>query len=461
MNTHLPQHMQEAVITLASLEAEQSVLGALLLDDSAFDRIQGLEPRAFFDPAHRLIFEAVIALAREGKAFDIVTTSDRLESHGHLAKIGGLAYLATLAQNTPSAANIRRYAEIVKTRHAERQMQSAGNFIRQIATERDRSLADRQAEAMRLLEDITDTCTGHPTEVTAAEAAKALLDSVDERSTRPDGALGGLSTGLAALDQQLDGLHRGELVVIGGRPSMGKSCVGELVARTNAKHGANVRYVSYEMPSSDILARTAAAEADIPLEHIRKGRMTDDEWTRLTSFVGLPSEWRLTIDDSSSTTVEQIAARARAQKRRGGLDLLIIDHLHLIPRSGRNEVAELGEITAALKRLARELNIPVVLLAQLSRASATNGGRAPTLADLRGSGSIEQDADAVIFVHRQAYYDEQANPGEAELIIGKQRNGPVGSVRVGWRGDLVRFQDLIPNNWSPPIKRRSTNNFDL
>lgn len=440
----------QAIAALASVESEQSVLGALMISNDAIDLCATLRSDMFFDRANGIIFSAIRSLIAEGKPADVVTVTERLEAMGRADEFGGIAHLADLYQNTPSAANLRRYVEIVQTRHAERQMRLAGDLIAELATERDgRTLAERQAEAMRLLESIGDNAGDGAREQTAAEAMLACIKDIDDRMSRPEGELGGLPSGLAALDDMLDGLRPGELIVIGGRPSMGKSCLGEIIARTNAKRGQAVRVQSYEMPGKDLMARSAAADRGINLQHIRKARMTHDEYLDFELFVGSMGRWNLVIDDDAAG-VDKIAARSRTQRRRTGLDLLIIDHLHLIPKLGKNEVQEIGEITGTLKRLATELSVPVVLLAQLNRAAANGVVRAPTLTDLRGSGAIEQDADVVIFPHRPGYYSDDANPGEAELHIAKHRNGPVGVVGVGWRGDFVRFQDQIPTDWNPP-----------
>ena len=234
---------------------------------------------------------------------------------------------------------------------------------------------------------------------------------------------------------------------------MGKSCLGEQISRAAAKLGKGVRLHSYEMPAADLTLRSASADKSIVFEKLRKGeKLIQEDYDKFSNFVQQMDGWNLIIDEDVGATVEKIALRARRQKRKTGLDLLVIDHLHLIPiRSGNNNRAQaLADITGAFKRLSRELKISIVLLAQLNRETAKGGGRRPNMADIRDSGGIEQDADTIILVHRPGYYDDNANPGEAELIVGKNRNGPTGTVAVGWNGQHVRFQDMPPVDWTPP-----------
>lgn len=451
---------EQLIASLSSLDSEHAVIGGLLINNDAIDQCQTLTHTMFFNRVHGLIYKAIGSLLTEHKPADVVTVAERLNQMGHGHEFGGISYLAEIQRHTPSAANMRRYVDIVRTRNAERQMLLASDVIAGLATERDgRSLCDRQAEAMQLLETICDNAASGERELTAGEAMLACIRDIQQRIDRKDGELGGLPTGLNELDEMLDGLRAGELIVIGGRPSMGKSVLAENIARLNLKRGAAVRVQSYEMPGKDWMARSAAAENSIPLENIRRARMTEDEYLRFSAFVGTSSDWRLTIDEDAAP-VEKICARARAQKRRAGLDLLVIDHLHLMPKPGKNEVKEIGDITGALKRLALELQVPVLLLSQLNRAGASGVVRAPNLADLRSSGTIEQDADVVIFPHRPGYYDDTIHLGIAELHVSKHRNGPVGKINLGWRGDMVRFQNKVPHDWNPPRSKAAHQNDD-
>jgi len=443
--------MTDNAYPLSYIEGEQSIIGGLMLSNDAIDACSDLRVGMFFDPANAKIYQAIVELIADGKPADVVTVHEALEACGLDDVCGGISYLATVSQNTPSAANIRRYVDIVKDRASERQLLQVGDLVRDLAVERNgRLISDRHAEAVRLLGEIEITAIEGSREKTAAEALHDGIREIDHRLSVPEGELGGLHTGLRELDRMLDGLHKGELIIVGARPSMGKSCIGEMISRVNAKRGYAVRFQSYEMPAKHLMFRSAAAEMEINLEKIRKAKMSREEYDKFAIFVGMSAEWRLVIDEDSPT-IDKIAVRCQAQRRKTGLDLLIVDHLHLIPLPGRgNEAKELGDVTSRLKRLARDLDIPVVLLAQLNRANSSGVARPPNLTDLRGSGSIEQDADVVIFPHRPGYYDDQANPGEADLIVSKQRNGPVGKICVGWRGDYVRYQDSVPSDWNPP-----------
>lgn len=440
--------------SLSSLDSEHAVIGGLMINNDAIDDCTTLQPPMFFYPVHGFLFKAIRSLIADSKPADVVTVAARMDEMGHKDAYGGIAYLAEIQQHTPSAANIRRYIEIVKTHHAERQMLLASDEIASLATERDgRKLADRQAEAMKLLEAISETASEGEHAVTAAEAMLAAIREIDTRMKRADGELGGLPTGLYALDELLDGLRKGELIVIGGRSSMGKSVLAENIARYNLKRGAAVRWQSYEMPAKDMMMRGAAAEMGILIDNIRKAGMSQDEFWRFESFVGMSAEWNMLIDNDQAN-IDKICARARTHKRKRGLDLLVVDHLHLVPIEGRNEVRELGEITGSLKRLALELDIPVLLVAQLNRGNESGTPRPPRLTDLRGSGAIEQDADVVIMPHRPAEYDPDLHLGEAELHVTKHRNGAKGILQVGWRGDFQRFQNKVDREWNP-IRRHA------
>lgn len=439
----------------SSIESEQSVIGGLLSNNQAWDRVCDLLTADMFSRQdHREIFETIRSRIEAGEVADVLTVSESLDASGVLGDTPVLMYLAEMVREVPTAIGIRRYAEIVSEKAALRGLAMAGAKLIELASARSTMpVVDRQAEAVKAVDQVANTAaaTHQGTEVSVVDALDAAITKIDERLSRR-GALGGLSTGLKALDNLLDGLRPGELIVVGGRPSMGKSCVGELIARRAAKDRKAVRVQSYEMPASDLLTRSAAAEQSIPLEAIRKATMDEDQYNAFTAFVGCSADWNMVIDEDTSATVDRVAMRARNQRRRSGLDLLVVDHLHLIPVRGDNRAQALGDVSAALKRLARELGIPVVLLAQLNRETAKGGGRRPTLSDLRDSGAIEQDADVVVLIHRPGYYDEQANPGEAELIVAKHRNGPTGTAAVGWHGGMVRFQDYPPHDWTPVVR---------
>lgn len=430
-----------------NLEAECGIIGRILANNSLIEDTAELSPSMFFSEYHRQIFKAAQELNQQGRSVDIITLSEKLEEIPS-PEDGWIAYLATIQNNTPTT-SIHAYINIVKEKSASRALMCIGEKITKLAAE-GRSPQEKQAEAMQMLETLSTSAAPDSTEISAHQAIENAIQKFDDRLKRA-GELGGLSTGVKALDKMLDGLRPGELIIIGGRPSMGKSCLGESISRAAARQHKAVRFHSYEMPAADLMLRASAASQSISFEKIRKGeKLNQEDYSKFSAFVSSSHQWNLIIDEDTSANVDAIALRAIRQKRKTGLDILIIDHLHLMPIKGENRAQALGVVSARLKRLARELKIPVVLLAQLNRESAKGGNpRKPTLADLRDSGSIEQDADVVILLHRPGYYSDSANQGEAELIIAKHRNGPVGTVAAGWDGRYVRFQDRPPTDWSP------------
>lgn len=430
----------------SSISGEQSIIGALLLDNDAIDKCSTITEDSFFDFVNGKIFSAITSIISSGKPADIITVSDYLDSRS--IEFGGIGALAEFQQCTPSAAAVGRYVKIVHDRHVERQMIHASAEIADLAMANNgESIECRQAKALSLIESIADDHAYQKSESTASEAMHELLQDMQDRMSKEPGTLGGMSVGLKAVDDILDGLKNGELIVIGGRSSMGKSVLAEIVGRTSAKDRKKVRVHSFEMPAKSWIARGAASNNSIALKRILEAKLNDDEYDKFSAFVGMVNEWDLKID-TDIIGWEQIALRARAHKRKYGLDLLLVDHMHLIPLPGRDTVRELGDISSGMKRLARELNIPVVLVAQLNRGNAVQV-RAPTMTDLRGSGSIEQDADVILLVHRPAEYDDSKPASEAQIIVAKNRNGETGDVLVGWRGDYVRFQDKVDSDYQP------------
>lgn len=435
-----------------SVEAEQSVLGAVMFDPDCLFRAP-LAVDDFSQWPHRAIWQAIKRLELHNLPIDVMTVFGVLEESNEAEGVGGLAYLGSLTQNTPSSANVHRYAEIVADRAAERRLLAASHDLAELAVARDgRTVAEKQAAALALVGRVATDATAEGQTMKMGDAAKLAIAAMQARMEREEDSLGGLTTGLKRLDAALDGLREGDLLVVGGRPSIGKSVLGEALARAVAKSNLPVRFHSYEMPAKDLALRQLSAGSGVPLTKLRTARgLEDEDYHRFTVFACEQNEYPIWIDNDSSASVDQICLRARQQHRRSGLSLLVVDHLHLMPIRGDNPAVALGEITKALKGLATSLQIPVVLLAQLNRETARSGGRRPTLSDLRASGNIEQDADVVILVHREGYYDDQANPHEAELIIAKHRNGEVGTVRVGWNPECVRFEDAPPT-WIPSKK---------
>lgn len=424
---------------LCNAEAEQSVLGAILIDNGAADQIAALPSKAFFWEANRLIYQTMLKMAAQNQPIDVVTLDNALQQRGLSEITGGLAYLIDLQQNTPSAKLVERYAKIISDCAAERELRQAAETIAELAAEREgRSIADRQAEAVSLLDKISETAAGSSEEMSYIDALNSTIAHF-ERVSNADGLLG-FSTGLASLDSATNGLQRGNLSIIGARPSMGKSVLAENIARHCAKQGLSVRFQSYEMSAVEIIQRGAAAEYGIDFGRLKKFQMKADESANFGRYHAQAAEWRFLID-TEMLGIEELCARCRLMKRRGGLDLLVVDHLHLMPRAGRDAVGELDEITARLKRLAMELQIHVLLVAQLNRGNEKQSDKRPTMSDLRGSGGIEQNANLIIMPYRDGYYDSDASQTAAELIIAKNRDGERGVLDVKWEGEFQRFSD--------------------
>lgn len=429
--------MTEQFEILASLEAEQSVLGAILIDNDSANLLTDLTPNDFFSDKNGLIFKTAMSMISDGLPVDVITLDAELGKRGLSEETGGLGYLIDLQQNTPSAANVSRYARLVSESAAERELRFAAEQIERLATERDgRSIADRQAEAVALLDKISGTAAGRSEEMSYEDAIRATLHHW-ERISETDGMLG-FSTGLKCLDEVTGGLQRGNLTVIGARPGMGKSVLAENIARHCAKNGLSVRFQSYEMSGVELTQRGASAEYSIDYGRLKKYRMTQTETDNFALYINKARNWKFVID-TEMVGIDAIAARCRLEKRKSGLDLLVVDHLHLMPRKGVNEVAELDDITARLKRLAMELQIHVLLVAQLNRATEKQNDKRPSLADLRGSGGIEQNANLVLMPYREGYYDSEAPQGTAELIIAKNRDGERGVLDLTWEGQYQRF----------------------
>lgn len=440
--------MNSATCPPHSIEAEQSVLGGLMLDADAWDRVVDVVASDdFYRRDHRLIFTAIASLCQEGNPADAVTVSDRLARSGDLEAASGLAYVGALANNTPSAANIAAYAAIVRERAIERRLIGAGGRIAELARGAE-PIAERLDRAQALLGEIAMSGAAGHGPLLARDGLGAVVDAIDARY-RAGGALLGLSTGFVDLDQMLSGLQGGDLVVLAARPSVGKSAMAMQIAEHVAidlKRPALV--FSLEMSRAALLERIIASRARIDLQRLRLGRLDDGEWTRLTHAVMLLNDAPLLIDDSGQATVAEIRARARRVRRERGLDLVVVDYLQLVGGGGDTRAEVVGEISRGLKALAKELGVPVLALSQLNRALEGRNDRRPRLADLRESGSIEQDADTVVFLYRDDLYDDSAAPGVAELIVGKQRNGPIGNACLTFVGAHCRF-----DNYAGPARQ--------
>jgi len=448
-----PEHRAEQAGALRipphSIQGEQSVLGGLMLDNRAWDQIADrISEEDFYRREHRLIFHATAGLAEQAKPLDVVTLAEELERHGQLDDAGGLAYLGMLAKDTPSAANIRAYADIVREYSVMRQLISVGTEIADSAFNpagRNSSelLDDAEAKVFRIAEQ--GNRGGGFTPI------KSLLTkAVDRIETlfQKDEPITGVSSGFTDFDDMTSGLQASDLIIIAGRPSMGKTTLAMNIAENVAIRGQlPVAVFSMEMPGEQLAMRMMSSLGRIDQHKVRTGRLEEDEWPRLTSAVSILAEAPLFIDDTPAMSPTEIRARARRLTReQGGLGLIVIDYLQLMqaPGQGENRVMEISAISRGLKALAKELAVPVIALSQLNRNLEQRPNKRPVMSDLRESGSIEQDADLVVFIYRDEVYNEDSpDKGTAEIIIGKQRNGPIGTVRMTFLGQYTKFENFI------------------
>ncbi len=433
-----------------SIEAESSVLGGLLLDNGAWDRVGDLLVDSdFYRYEHRLIYGAVGALINASKPADVITVFEHLQNQGKADESGGLAYLNSLAQYVPSASNIRRYAEIVRERSILRKLVSASDEIATNAFNPqgravDRILDEAEQKIFNIGEEGSRMKQGFQS---MDSLVVKLLDRVQEMADNPND-ITGVPTGFYDLDRMTSGLQAGDMVVLAARPSMGKTAFAINIAEHVAlNEGLPVAVFSMEMGASQLAVRIVGSIGRIDQGHLRTGKLTDDEWPRLTEAIERLRTVSLHIDETPGLTTSELRANARRLARQcGKLGLIVVDYLQLMSGSssnGDNRATELGEISRGLKMLAKELQCPVIALSQLNRSVETRTDKRPMMSDLRESGAIEQDADIIMFIYRDDYYNKDSRePGVAEIIIGKQRNGPTGTVKLAFLKPLTRFESL-------------------
>ncbi|MCL6556131.1 MAG: replicative DNA helicase [Burkholderiales bacterium] len=452
METTMGDQQFEAIkLPPHSVEAEQAVLGGLLLDNSAWERIGDLlREEDFYRYDHRLIYRHVVGLLEANKPADVVTVAEALENAGELATVGGLAYLATLAQNTPSAANIRRYAEIVRDRAIMRSLVEVGTAIADSAyNPGGRSASELLDEAEAKVFHIAEM--GNRGKQGFSEI-QPLLTQVVERIDllfQRDSAseVTGIPTGYTDLDRMTSGLQPGDLIIIAGRPSMGKTAFSLNIAEHVAlETRLPVAVFSMEMAGTQLVMRMIGSVGRLDQHRVRTGRLMDEDWQRLTYAVGKLNDAPIYIDETAALSALELRARARRLHRQcGRLGLIVIDYLQLMSGSnqGENRATEISEISRSLKALAKELDVPVIALSQLNRSLESRPNKRPVMSDLRESGAIEQDADLILFIYRDEVYNpETPDKGIAEIIIGKQRNGPIGTVKLTFLGEYTRFENL-------------------
>ncbi|MCA3237177.1 MAG: replicative DNA helicase [Curvibacter sp.] len=436
-----------------SIEAESSVLGGLLLDNGAWDRVGDLLSESdFYRYEHRLIYAAMAALINASRPADVITVFEHLQSQGKAEETGGLAYLNALAQYVPSAGNIRRYAEIVRERAILRKLVAASDEIATSAfNPQGRPVAQILDESEQKIFNIGEEGSRMKRGFQAMDTLVVdLMDRVQEMADNPND-ITGVPTGFYDLDRMTAGLQPGDMVVLAARPSMGKTAFAINIAEHVAlNEGLPVAVFSMEMGASQLAVRIVGSIGRIDQGHLRTGKLTDEEWPRLTEAIEKLRNISLHIDETAGLTVSELRANARRLARQcGKLGLIVVDYLQLMSGSAGNDenrATELGEISRGLKMLAKELQCPVIALSQLNRSVETRPDKRPMMSDLRESGAIEQDADIIMFIYRDEYYTKDAckEPGVAEIIIAKQRNGPTGTVKLAFLRPLTRFESLAP-----------------
>ena len=433
-----------------SIEAESSVLGGLLLDNTAWDRMgDAVGATDFYRYEHRLVFEVVQKLINETKPADVITVHEELQRQGKADEVGGLTYLNALAQYVPSAANIRRYAELVRERSILRKLVSASDEIATSAfNPQGKPVAKILDEAEGKIFKIGEEGSRMKQGFQGMESLVVdLLDRVQEMADNPNDVTG-VPTGFIDLDRMTAGLQAGDLVVLAARPSMGKTAFAINIAEHVAlNEGLPVAVFSMEMGAAQLAVRIVGSIGRIDQGHLRTGKLTDEEWPRLTEAIERLRNVSLHIDETPGLTPSELRANARRLARQcGKLGLIVVDYLQLMSGSssdGENRATELGEISRGLKALAKELQCPVIALSQLNRSVEQRTDKRPMMSDLRESGAIEQDADIIMFIYRDDYYNKDSRePGVAEIIIGKQRNGPTGTVKLTFLKPLTRFESM-------------------
>jgi len=441
-----------------SVEAEQSVLGGLLLESSALDRVADLiTEEDFYRHEHRLIFRQIVRLSEMAKPVDVITVAEALEIAGELSKVGGLTYLGSLAQNVPSAANIRRYGEIVRERSIMRKLVEVGSDIASSAynpTGRDAAQLLDEAES-KVFEIAEAGSHGKQGFVPMPPLLTQVVERIETLYARDNpGDVTGIATGFTDIDRMTSGLQPGELVIVAGRPSMGKTAFSINIAENVALDSKlPVAIFSMEMGATQLALRMLGSVGKLNQHDLRTGRLQDDDWGRLTHALGRLHDAPIHIDESAALSAMDLRARSRRLHRQNsGLGLIVVDYLQLmssnVGKASENRATEISEISRSLKALAKELHVPVIALSQLNRGLEQRPNKRPVMSDLRESGAIEQDADLILFIYRdEVYNSDSPDKGKAEIIIGKQRNGPIGKVELAFRGEYTRFDNLASGSY--------------
>jgi len=463
-NSDSDAQMDQIKLPPHSVEAEQSVLGGLLLDANALDKITDLiTDEDFYRKEHRLIYHQIVHLSGQAKAVDVITVAEALEIEGKLDEVGGLAYLGSLAQNVPTAANVRRYGEIVRERSIMRKLVSVGTDIAASAynpTGRDAAQLLDEAEA-KVFEIAEAGSKGKQGFVSMPPLLNQVVERIETLYGRDDNSdVTGIATGFSDLDRMTSGLQPGDLIIVAGRPSMGKTAFSINIAENIAlaevgkKEPKPVAIFSMEMGGAQLAMRMLGSVGKLNQHDLRTGRLQDDDWGRLTHAIGKLNDAPIHIDETAALSALEVRARARRLHRtNNGLSLIVIDYIQLMSsnagKASENRATEVSEISRALKGLAKELQVPVIALSQLNRGLEQRPNKRPIMSDLRESGAIEQDADLILFIYRdEVYNSDSPDKGKAEIIIGKQRNGPIGKVELAFRGEYTRFDNLAGGSYS-------------
>ena len=432
-----------------SNEAEQAVLGGIFLDPDAWVQVsERLRPEDFYRKNHQIIFKAISALSEDNQPLDLVTVGEWLENNKLLDDAGGLSYLSSLADSTPSASNISAYTDIVRNRSILRQLIHATSEISDtIFNPSGRNSDDILDFAERTVFEIAEQeSRGKKNYHLIKDLLASALDRIDELFQKKS-HITGIATGFDDFDNKTAGLQKSDLVIIAGRPSMGKTAFAINIAEHAViKDKLSIAIFSMEMSGEQLAMRIMSSLGRIDQHKVRTGQLDDDDWPRLTSALAILKDARLFIDDTPALTPVELHARCRRIAREHGLDMIIVDYMQLmqVPGTKENRATEISEISRSLKAMAKELSVPVVALSQLNRSLELRGNKRPVMSDLRESGAIEQDADVIVFIYRDEVYNEESpDKGIAEIIISKQRNGPIGTVRLAFLGQYTRFEDYV------------------
>ncbi|PIV14549.1 MAG: replicative DNA helicase [Gallionellales bacterium CG03_land_8_20_14_0_80_55_15] len=456
--SHSDTQLDQIKLPPHSVEAEQSVLGGLMLESSALDKIADLITRDdFYRFEHRLIYRQIVRMSELAKPVDVITVAEGLEIAGELDKVGGLAYLGSLAQNVPSAANIRRYGEIVRERSIMRQLVEVGTDIADSAynpTGRDAAqlLDEAEGKVFQIAEAGARGKQGFMSMPPLLTQVVERIETLYGRDNTSD--VTGTPTGYTDLDRMTSGLQPGDMIVVAGRPSMGKTAFSINIAENIALDSKlPVAIFSMEMGAAQLAMRMLGSVGKLNQHDLRSGKLQDDDWGRLTHALGRLNDAPIFIDESAALSSLELRARARRLHRQhGSLGLIVVDYLQLMSsnagKASENRATEISEISRALKGLAKELQVPVMALSQLNRSLEQRPNKRPVMSDLRESGAIEQDADLILFIYRdEVYNSDSPDKGKAEIIIGKQRNGPIGKVELAFRGEYTRFDNLASSGY--------------